>query len=187
MILEAYRESFFLSIVRVLQPPVGGALTEATVGRCQWGPWRHFMVRSFPRTKTSRIYRRYTSTFQEVTHIGNGAFVGCSSLVNLTISNSVTHIGNSAFQRCCSLASLTIPDSVTHIGDGAFVGCSSLELRVSVCVSRVEMYRLEGCQRIVATECHCDQCQYTWFLKGWVCPKQWCHRHDHSSKQDRQG
>ena len=122
-----------------------------------------------------------------VTHIGAGAFFGCSSLVNLTIPNSLTDIGDYAFADCSSLASLTIPNSVTHIGNDAFLGCSSLVLRVSVSGSRVEMYRLEGCQRIVATECHCDQCQYTWFLKGWVCPKQWCHRHDQSSKQDRQG
>ena len=122
-----------------------------------------------------------------VTHIGDVAFFGSSSLVNLTISNSVTHIGNSAFQRCCSLASLIIPDSVTHIGDDAFAECSSLELRVSVPGTRFEMYKLQGCQRIVATGCHCGQCQYTWFLKGWVCPQHRCHRHHQSSKHDRQG
>ena len=61
-----------------------------------------------------------------VTHIGDSAFYGGTSLSSITIPDSVTHIGDSAFSWCESLSSITIPDSVTHIGDSAFSKCTSL-------------------------------------------------------------
>ena len=58
--------------------------------------------------------------------IGNGAFFGCKSLVNINIPNSVTTIGEEAFVSCDSLTSINIPNSVTTIGKGAFGWCDSL-------------------------------------------------------------
>ena len=58
--------------------------------------------------------------------IGNGAFWGCESLVNINIPNSVTTIGEEAFVSCDSLTSINIPNSVTTIGKGAFGWCDSL-------------------------------------------------------------
>ena len=74
----------------------------------------------------------YQGTTYNVTYIGFGAFMNCSSLTSVTIPNSVTSIGgdyfydDGAFQNCSSLTSITIPNSVTSIGDKTFFGCSSL-------------------------------------------------------------
>ena len=54
---------------------------------------------------------------ESVTHIGESAFHGCTSL-NITLGESVTHIGESAFHGCTSLANITLGESVTHIGGG---------------------------------------------------------------------
>ena len=60
--------------------------------------------------------------------IGNSAFSGCTSLIQITIPSSVTSIGNGAFSGCSSLTQITfeIPSSVTSIGNYAFYRCSSL-------------------------------------------------------------
>ncbi|MBO7481983.1 MAG: leucine-rich repeat protein [Bacteroidales bacterium] len=62
-----------------------------------------------------------------VTSIGEGAFYGCSGLMEVTIPSSVTNIGDYAFSGCSGLTELTIGNSVTSIGDYAFWGCSGLE------------------------------------------------------------
>ncbi len=59
--------------------------------------------------------------------IGNGAFLDCSKLAGIEISDGVTSIGDRAFEGCSGLKSVTIPDSVTEIGEGAFRSCYGLE------------------------------------------------------------
>ena len=62
-----------------------------------------------------------------VTSIGEGAFMGCTSLEEITIPDSVTSIEDWALKNCTSLKVITIPDSVTSIDEGAFMGCYSLK------------------------------------------------------------
>ena len=52
-----------------------------------------------------------------VVAIGEGAFVGCTSLTNVTIPDSVTRIGEGAFAGCMMLRVIYIPSAVTTIGD----------------------------------------------------------------------
>ena len=46
----------------------------------------------------------------------------------VSIPNGVTSIGDSAFVGCSSLTEITIPDSVTSIGDYAFYDCTNLTI-----------------------------------------------------------
>ena len=58
--------------------------------------------------------------------IEKSTFSRCTSLTNVTISDSVTIIEESAFYGCTSLTDVTIPDGVTSIGKSAFTNCTSL-------------------------------------------------------------
>lgn len=60
------------------------------------------------------------------THIGQGAFLLCTSLTSVAIPNSVTSIGEAAFSACQVLTSITIPASVTALDDDVFMGCIAL-------------------------------------------------------------
>lgn len=55
----------------------------------------------------------------------NSLVFGCK---NSLIPNYVTHIGDYAFDGCSSLTSIVIPSSVTSIGEYAFRGCSNLTI-----------------------------------------------------------
>ena len=63
----------------------------------------------------------------DVTIIGNFAFVSCSSLSSINIPSSITSIGEFTFSDCGSLQSINIPSSVTSIGIYAFNRCGSLQ------------------------------------------------------------
>ena len=68
----------------------------------------------------------YEDVTYPVTSIVRYAFVSCSSLTSVTISNGVTSIGDGAFQLCSGLTSVTIPKSVTQIYPSAFYMCENL-------------------------------------------------------------
>ena len=63
-------------------------------------------------------------TISEGVTIGERAFLDCTSLKQLTISEGVT-IGEGAFWNCTGLTQLTIPEGVT-IGENAFWDCTGL-------------------------------------------------------------
>lgn len=81
-----------------------------------YGPWY-----------SSRNIIKEVRLGNNVTTIGNYAFYGCTSLVDITIPDSVTSIGEEAFNSCTSLTSVTIGKSVTSIGRSAFYCCVKLE------------------------------------------------------------
>ena len=61
-----------------------------------------------------------------VTSIGDSAFSGCDTFINIIISDSVTNIYNDAFRGCKALKSINVPKNVQYIGKYVFSGCSSL-------------------------------------------------------------
>lgn len=84
-----------------------------------------------------------------VTHIGDAAFYGCSALKNITIPNSVTSIGGRAFSGCSALVNITLPNTVTRIGDDAFTDCRAL---TSITLPR----RFEGQERRIGIPDNCN-------------------------------
>ena len=62
---------------------------------------------------------------EEITSIGKNAFKS-SSVISINIPQNVTSIGETAFMGCYRLSSIHIPANVTSIGANAFYDCPSL-------------------------------------------------------------
>ena len=62
-----------------------------------------------------------------VTKICDNAFLGCTALTHLVLTDSLTSIGKYAFKGCTALTSVDLPASLTEIGQRAFSGCTGLE------------------------------------------------------------
>lgn len=73
----------------------------------------------------SNITSLYMS--DNVTTIGDNAFMGCSQLTSIRLSENLISIGEHAFQICQSLTSIIIPESVRTIPFWAFGWCYNLE------------------------------------------------------------
>ena len=88
-----------------------------------------------------------------VTSIGEEAFFGCSSLTNVTMSDSVTTIGESAFAYCSSLTSVIIGKGVTNIGDHSFKACRSLtNIEIPNSVTSIGKYAFYDCTSLISIE-----------------------------------
>ncbi len=61
-----------------------------------------------------------------VTQIGDDAFMGCSSLSEVSIPDSITHIGTRAFAYT-RIREIDLPESLTYIGPAAFGACKTLQ------------------------------------------------------------
>ena len=117
---------------------------------------------------------------EDVTSIGNGAFIGCSGLTSVTLNSNaiaskaytsskniksifggqvteyiigedVTSIGYGAFQDCSGLTSVTIGNSVTSIGDYAFQDCSGLtSVTIGNSVTSIGDYAFQKCSGLTS-------------------------------------
>ena len=77
------------------------------------------------------------------------AFINCSSIESITISNKVTSIGWQAFYGCSSLTRINIPDSVTYIDFQAFANCISLtDVLIGSGITSVHNYVFENCSSL---------------------------------------
>lgn len=58
--------------------------------------------------------------------IDDNAFKGCSSIEEVSLTESLRIIGNEAFMYCTNLVDIIIPEGVTDIGIGAFINNTAL-------------------------------------------------------------
>ncbi len=63
---------------------------------------------------------------EDVTEIGNNAFINCTGIRSLTLHDSVTSIGDYAFYSCTDLKEVDFGNSLTKIGIDSFWSCTSL-------------------------------------------------------------
>ena len=63
-----------------------------------------------------------------ITSIGSYAFLGCTSLITITLPKDITHVGYGAFKDCTSITTITFPNyCCSYIEANAFQLCTSLK------------------------------------------------------------
>ncbi len=88
-----------------------------------------------------------------ITSVGDYAFIGCQQLSSLTIGTGVQTIGTNAFDHCDALTQVTLPASVSSIGTSGFRNCVGL--------TRVNIQRTDGLVTLGSTCFYgCDALQY---------------------------
>jgi hypothetical protein len=83
-------------------------------------------------------------TYGVITQIGRNAFYEASSLISITLPRQVSTIGTYAFMGCTSLSQIDL-SNVSTIESGAFMGCTSLSQIDLSNVSTIESGAFMGC------------------------------------------
>lgn len=93
--------------------------------------------------------RREYTVPDGVTAIGDSAFNGNVTLLDVTIPDSVTSIGADAFAGCTELKDITLPDGLTSIGAYAFYNCDGLtEVKIPDGISSIEKGTFAYCNNL---------------------------------------
>ena len=90
-----------------------------------------------------------TMNNDEPVQLGNGAFMRCSELKNVSWLSSenlegrggLTSVGTNAFAHCSALTSIVLPGALEHLGTTIFDGCTSLS---SITVTSAQPLALSG-------------------------------------------
>ena len=84
-----------------------------------------------------------------VTSIGDYAFINCTCLTSVIISNSVTSLGDFAFSGCSGLTSISIPNSEISIGYKAFNNCRGLtNITIPERITTINDYAFSYCTQL---------------------------------------
>ena len=101
-----------------------------------------------------------------VTSIGEKAFYECPSLSSIMLSEGVTSIGEEAFYQCPALSSISIPDSVTNIGEKAFFECVGLtEVTIGKGIQQIGASAFSSCSSLSKVTWNAVNCASSGVIK----------------------
>ena len=80
--------------------------------------------------------------------IGEGAFLGCSSLVSVMLPNNLGGISASLFQECTTLQNITIPQNVSSIDQNAFKQSGLTSITFNNSLDELGNYAFSSCPNL---------------------------------------
>lgn len=84
-----------------------------------------------------------------ITHIGMGAFAGCSSLKKINLPEDLKIVDAFSFMGCSSLEEITFPKSLHYIDTGVFSSCINLKtLNLHDEITYIENFGLHDCHSL---------------------------------------
>ena len=86
-----------------------------------------------------------------ITELGKYAFKDCTVIKNILLPSSITIINDGTFKNCFFLTTVVIPNSIVTIGESAFEGCSSLtSVVIPNSVTSIGKYAFSGCSSLTS-------------------------------------
>ncbi len=83
---------------------------------------------------------------EEITAIGDRAFVGCANLENVEIPDTVTEIGFFTFDGCSGLKKVTLPKNLGSIKEGLFYNTGITSIEIPETVTDIDSFAFAYCQ-----------------------------------------
>ncbi|GAA5126204.1 leucine-rich repeat protein [Luteolibacter yonseiensis] len=84
-----------------------------------------------------------------IVRIEDGAFEGCSEVVDINIPSGVVSIGESAFASLFELQAVDLPSGLTHLGDRAFEDCWEIRsVKIPPGITRIGPSTFYGCNSL---------------------------------------
>ena len=83
---------------------------------------------------------------EEITAIGDRAFVGCANLENVEIPDTVTEIGFFTFDGCSGLKKVTLPKNLGSIKEGFFYNTGITSIEIPETVTDIDSFAFAYCQ-----------------------------------------
>ena len=83
---------------------------------------------------------------EEITAIGDRAFVGCANLENVEIPDTVTEIGFFTFDGCSGLKKVTLPKNLGSIKEGLFQQTGITSIEIPETVTDIDSFAFAYCQ-----------------------------------------
>ena len=99
--------------------------------------------------KSTQLTTITFSGANNLTTIGQQAFLGCTSLTKVDFLSSVTHMGSLVFGNCSSLKTVEWPSALTTIPDSTFSGCTVLEFEIPSNITSIGSNAFKNCDAFV--------------------------------------
>lgn len=94
-------------------------------------------------------HSEYIAIPENVSRIGENAFLCCQSIIGVFIPNSVNHIDIGAFSYCRSLTDVFLPDSITEISAETFYDCKSItHIDIPKSITQIGNRAFKGCNHL---------------------------------------
>lgn len=105
------------------------------------------IITLYPLVFAEKINLKTLVMSDNITEIGSQCFIGCTNLVNITLSKNIKIIQQGTFSKC-GIIDIVLPESVTHISYEVFFGCEKLTSAILTNVGCIEYGAFGSCGKL---------------------------------------
>lgn len=125
--IQAHKNSKYMTIDGVLFSVADGVLLSYPIASHR----KKYLIPDFVKSIANEAFGyahnlQYVICNRKLVEIEDRAFIGCSALKEVELSNEIRRIGQAAFMDCKNLISIDLPRNLSSLGAWAFHSCEKL-------------------------------------------------------------